>query len=63
MCPLYVWEDEETKVQVVVVRTVQDIEVPPTKEEANIEQPKWRRLLCASAFKRGSNWSGSKGNW
>jgi len=67
MCPLYTWQDEKTKKQVTVIRSVGDIESPPNEEESGIkaEDAEWKRLMCAvSKFVRAPGWgSGQKGNW
>jgi hypothetical protein len=63
MPPLYTWQDEKTGKEVTVVRSVEEIEIAPTEEESGVKDGRWKRLLCACTFKRGPNWTGSKGNW
>jgi hypothetical protein len=63
--PLYVWRDDEGN-EVQVVRSVSEIELPPTREEldrAGLEftsTPK--RIVCAPKMKYGSGWKTRKGH-
>ena len=76
--PIYTWRaisepssermlECEDRTEVQVIRTVDDIDIPPRKEEWPPwcdENTKWERLICsAGKFRRGPNWRGSKGNW
>jgi len=63
--PLYCWTHDACKIQTQVIRDVKDIDTPPTEEEKECKcDPKtWRRVICATIFKRGENWGGGKGNW
>lgn len=61
--PLYVWKQEKTGKEVTVVRSVSDIEVPPTSEEVD-DVEGWTRVHCAPVHvTKGDNWGPGKGNW
>ena len=64
MCPpIYLWEDKKTKKQVQVIRSVAEIETPPTEEESGIasEAAEWTRQMCACKWVRGATWRYAKG--
>jgi hypothetical protein len=63
MPPLYEWQSESTGKKVSIVRPVNEIEKEPSGDETQGDPGPWKRLMCASTFKRGPNWTGSKGNW
>ena len=59
--------DVKDKTEVQVIRTVDDIDIPPKRDEYPPwcdENTKWERVICsAGKFRRGPNWRGAKGNW
>lgn len=63
MCPIYEWFGHDNDITVQVIRSVKDIEVYPTYEEAgNVDETNWERKLCSSAkFIRGDSWNYRKG--
>lgn len=62
--PLYTWENKKTKEEFTVVRSFEDIEVPPTAEEVgqDTDDAEWSRIMCAPSIKKAPGF-GSKGNW
>lgn len=66
--PLYLWMDKKTKKELQVIRSVADIELPPTDEEIadaglELNNPEWTRKMCANKFVRGANWNYRKGGY
>lgn len=64
--PLYTWENKKTGKQVEVLRSFDDYQVPPTKEEAGEEviPEDWNRLIGGSQrVVKGTNWGPGKGHW
>lgn len=68
MPPMYQWCCLKCKEETLIIRTFDEYENPPTKEEHPIECPgqldhEWKRQIAAPKFVRGAGWRGSKGNW
>ena len=63
--PMYTWVSECCEKEVTVVRSVDEIEQPPTEEESGCtcKNTKWKRIMCAPQLQRGSNWGPGKGYW
>lgn len=70
--PLYRWKDSRTGKAVEILRSFEEYQDTPDREEAlagglteeEIEAAEWTREIGAGIqVVRGSNWQGSKGNW
>jgi hypothetical protein len=67
--PLYCYEDKKTGKQVEVLRSFDEYEKTPDRDEAKdwtaeeYAVAEWQRVLGTPQLVRGRNWSGSKGNW
>lgn len=70
--PLYDWQDNRTKKQVLVMRSFAEYQEPPTEEEAvkegltedEAKEADWERLIGAGIqVSKGDAWGPGKGNW
>lgn len=66
--PIYTFKDKNSDLEVDVVRSFEDYQVPPTDDELPEEERgkvrDWLKLV-GSGIKtiRGANWRGGKGYW
>jgi predicted nucleic acid-binding Zn ribbon protein len=62
--PMYAWEHKKTKEIIEVIRSFDDSDVPPTKEEAKGLTGKWEKIIGGKqTILKGRGWGPGKGNW
>jgi len=63
--PIYTYQDKKSGKKVDVIRSFNDYENPPTKEEApGLEDPEWERQIGDNqVVVKGNGWGGGKGYW
>lgn len=67
--PQYQYLDKKSEKTVDVIRTMSESDLLPTREECRnftdqeFTTAEWQKLIGRVTFTRGSNWTGSKGNW
>lgn len=67
--PIYQYIDHSTAERIEVVRTFEEWEAPPTREEAHqwtdeeYQNASWERVIGVPGVVKGQGWGGGKGNW
>lgn len=59
------WKCEVCKTEVEIDRKVHANDSPPVSEETKESEciHRWKKIIGRTGWNRGSNWTGSKGNW
>lgn len=70
--PLYTWVCDKCEAKVDVLRNFTGFGDPPTEDDPEVKREaptckggghEWKKIIEGTNWKRGGNWSGSKGNW
>ena len=67
--PMYLYKDKNTKKVIEVLRSFDEYETPPSREEATelsddeYQNAEWERVLSKFMMARAANWGGKKGQW
>lgn len=68
--PMYRYKDERTGTEIDVLRSFDEWEVPPNREEtqqhwsdSEFEKAEWTRVIGIPGVVKGHGWGGGKGNW
>jgi len=67
--PMYTWKDTRTGVETEVVRSFDEWERPPERDEvltlsdSQFEKAEWERVIGAPGVVKGARWGGGKGHW
>lgn len=67
--PMYDWKDEASGRTVAIIRTFDDSDKGPDREDVpemsdtEWSAAQWKKVLAAPQWQRGGSWRGGKGYW